>query len=125
MTNVDLSACTSATFSAAVRLSDDPGDYGSDRSEKLFVQCSGNAGATWTSLTPNPWPVNQQSNCSSTGGYCAGGSGHDWSFSQTSQTLSIPAACLTSQARFQFQATGSTTWSLNAPGWTVYPVTIQ
>lgn len=122
--DTDLSGCSSATLKFAVQLSDDTSAYGSDKSEKLFVQCY-NSGGGWTTMTPNPWPTNQESNCSSTGGYCAGGSGKDWSFGKTNQTISIPAGCRISQAKFRFQATGDTTWSLFYQGWQIYPVTIN
>lgn len=124
-TDIDLAGCTAATMKFAVQLGDDTYAAGTDKSEKLFVQCSGNSGGSWTTLTPNPWPSNQQSNCSSTGGYCAGGSGNNWSFGKTNQTISIPSGCLTTQARIQFQATGKTTWSLMNTGWYIYPVTIN
>ncbi|HOW52221.1 MAG TPA: hypothetical protein PLV42_09295 [bacterium] len=126
-TDIYLAGCASATLSFAVQLND---DYtyaaGSDKSEKLYVQCSGDAGANWTSMTPNPWPSSDQSGeCGGLPGYCAGGPGNDWSFAKTNQTIDIPVACRTAQARFRFHATGDTTWSLLAPGWQIYPVTVN
>jgi hypothetical protein len=121
--NTDLSGCTSATLSFLVRLSDDS-DWSpdSDKSERLYPECSGDGGGSWTALTPNPWPSNQ-SPCSTS--YCDGGEGLNRSFSWTSQSISLPAGCRTTQARFRFRATGSSIWRLYNPGWYVDTVTVN
>jgi hypothetical protein len=121
--NTDLSGCTSATLSFLVRLSDDS-DWSpdSDKSERLYPECSGDGGGSWTALTPNPWPSNQ-SPCSTS--YCDGGEGLNRSFSWTSQIITLPAGCRTTQARFRFRATGSSIWRLYNPGWYVDTVTVN
>ena len=121
-TNVDLSTCASATITFQVKLGDDPSwTPRADKSERLYVQCSGDGGGTWVNLTPTSFPANQ-SGCSTS--YCNGGS-NDRSFPLTSQTIALPAACLTTQARFQFQAKGACAWRMQNPGWTVDGVTIN
>ncbi len=116
--NVDLSKCASATLTYRVRLADDPGyaSKGSDKSERLYVQCSGDGGSTWNNLTPTAWPVNQ-SPCATS--YCCGGPGLDRSFPMTAQTANLPSACLMAATRFRFQAKGSSVWNLQNPGWYV------
>jgi hypothetical protein len=109
-TDVDLSGCTTATLRFSVQLDDDD-TYSpdSDMSERLYVQCSGNSGGSWTDLTPNPWPSNQ-SPCATS--YCDGGVGLDRSFSWTTQAITLPAACRTTQTRFRFRATGTCIWRI-------------
>ncbi|MGZ5966304.1 MAG: hypothetical protein ACXWP4_01455 [Polyangiales bacterium] len=116
--NVDLSACTTVTLSFSVSLADDP-DYsskGPDKSERLYVQCSGDGGGTWTNLVPSPWPTNQSA-CSTS--YCCGGPGSGRSFPLTAQSITLPAACRTATTRIRFQAKGSSVWNLQNPGWYV------
>lgn len=124
-TNVDLSTCTTATLSFEVRLADDP-NYSSstDKSERLFVQCSKDGGANWVNLTPSPWPANQSACATS---YCSGGYGSTRAFPWTSQTitLSVPNDCKTATTRFRFQAKGASAWRLQNPGWYVDTVTIN
>lgn len=122
--NVDLSGCTTATLGFSVRLADDPNYYnkGSDKSERLYVQCSGDGGGTWTNLTPSPWPANQSA-CSTS--YCSGSWSTDRSFPWTAQAITLPAACLTTAVRFRFQAKGSNVWNLQNPGWYVDSVKVN
>jgi hypothetical protein len=107
-----------------VRLADDPNwpSKGADKSERLYVQCSGDGGASWTNLTPSPWPTNQSACATS---YCDGYLGFDRSFPWTAETISLPAACRTATVRFQFQAKGSCIWNLQDPGWYVDTVTVN
>lgn len=127
-TNVDLRSCASATLSFRVQLRDDATSFyaedndPTDKSERLFVQCSGDGGATWTNLTPNPWPTNQSACATS---YCAGRYLLDRSFPWTSQQIALPAGCLTETARFRFQAKGANVWRLHNPGWYVDDVTVN
>jgi hypothetical protein len=123
-TNLDLSSCASATLSFSVRLADDP-DYaskGPDKSERLYVQCSGDGGGTWTNLTPSPWPTNQSACATS---YCCGGPGSTRSFPLTAQSIVLPAACRTATTRLRFQAKGSSVWNLQNPGWYVDNVRVN
>jgi hypothetical protein len=120
--DVDLSGCTSATLSFLVQLADDINYGTTDKSERLYVQCSGDGGATWTSLTPNPWPANQSA-CSTS--YCAGSNTIDRSFAWTSQSIALPAACLKKATRFQFQAKGSSAWNMQNPAWSVDNVKVN
>ncbi|MEB2313577.1 MAG: hypothetical protein OZ928_17170 [Polyangiaceae bacterium] len=123
-TSVDLSSCASAMLGYSVRLNDDP-NYdrkGSDKSERLYVQCSGDGGGSWTNLTPSPWPKNQSA-CSSS--YCSGSYGNDRSFPSTLQSLALPAACRTSAVKIRFQAKGASAWNLQNPGWYVDSVTVD
>jgi len=122
--DVNLSGCTSATLNYRVQLADDPGYYakGPDKSERLYVQCSGDSGATWTNLTPTSWPVNQSACATS---YCCGGPGAGRSFPWTNQAAVLPASCRTATARVRFQAKGSSVWNLQNPGWYVDSVTVN
>jgi hypothetical protein len=123
--NVDLSGCASATLRFLVRLSDDAGwesESADDRNQRLYVECSGNAGGSWTPLTPNPWPANQSA-CSTS--YCDGRYGLNRSFPWTSQAIDLPPACRTNQARFRFRATGTNIWDLMDPGWYVDTVSLN
>ncbi len=119
--DVDLSTCPSPTLSFNVSLSDDA-NYSprADKSERLYVRCSGDGGASWTDLTPTSWPKNQSS-CGVT--YCNGGS--DRSFPTTAQTLTVPGACRTAKARFRFTAKGSSVWRMMNPAWTVSGVKVN
>ncbi len=121
---MNLSGCTSATLNYRVQLADDPGYYakGPDKSERLYVQCSGDSGATWTNLTPTSWPVNQSACATS---YCCGGPGAGRSFPWTNQAAVLPASCRTATARVRFQAKGSSVWNLQNPGWYVDSVTVN
>lgn len=124
-TDVNLSSCASATLSFSVRFADDPNypDTGKpDKSERLYVQCSGDGGASWTNLTPSPWPANQSA-CSTS--YCDGSNYTDRSFAWTAQSIALPAACRTANARFRFQAKGSCVWRLQNPGWYVDSVKVN
>ena len=121
--DADLSACSAAQLTFMVRLDDDPAYASSvDRSERLSPQCSGDSGASWTSLTPNPWPAHQ-SPCAST--YCSGGVGTSRAFSLTAQSIALPAACLTSRVRVRFEARGASVWRLQNPGWTIDAVRLN
>ncbi len=121
--NLDLSGCGSATLSFQVKLDDDQSwTPRADKSERLYVQCSGDAGGNWTNLTPAPFPPNQ-SECGDS--YCNSGTGKDRSFSLTAQSIALPPECRTTQARFRFQAKGSCAWRMKNPGWTVDGVTIN
>jgi hypothetical protein len=119
--NLDLSSCSSATLSYSVMLSDDP-SLGSDKSERLYAQCSGDGGGTWTSLTPNPWPVNQSA-CSTS--YCNGGINNARSFGWTAQSIALPAQCRTATARIRFQAKGASAWNMMNPGWSLKNVKVN
>lgn len=122
-TNVDLSTCSAPTITFQVKLADDVSwTPRADKSERLYVQCSGDAGANWTNLTPVSFPPNQSACATS---YCNSGTSPDRSFPLTSQTIPLPAACLTTQARFRFQAKGACAWRMQSPGWTVDGVTIN
>jgi hypothetical protein len=88
----------------------------------LYVQCSGDGGGVWTNLTPDPWPANQSA-CSTS--YCSGGKNASRAFPWTSQSITLPAACLTANVRFRFQAKGQNVWRLLDPGWYVDTVTIH
>lgn len=126
--NVDLSGCgtTAVKLGFSVRLSDDP-NYASkttDKTERLYVQCSGDGGTTWTNLTPGTpsWPANQ-SPCATS--YCSGNYGLDRSFPWTAQSLTLPATCVSKTTRIRFSATGKSQWNLMNPGWWVDTVTIN
>jgi hypothetical protein len=124
--NVDLSLCATTTTKLGfrVRLDDDP-NYASksaDKSERLYVQCSGDGGATWTSLVPSPWPTNQSPCLTS---YCDGAYGLDRSFAWTAQSITLPTTCLTKTMRVRFQAAGKSAWNLQSPGWWVDSVQIN
>ena len=122
-TNVNLLSCTTATLKFSVKLSDDSTwSPDVDKSERLWVQCSGDGGGSWNNLTPTAWPANQ-SPCATS--YCDGGEGLNRSFPWTSQTLTLPAACRTATARFRFQAKGTSVWRLQNPGWWVDDVTVN
>lgn len=126
--NIDLRSCGQATLSFRVRLDDDYSSSYSeendktDKSERLYVQCSGDGGANYTNMTPSPWPANQSA-CGDS--YCAGKYGLNRGFPWTAQTLAIPASCLTRSARFRFQAKGANVWRLQNPGWYVDDVTVN
>lgn len=120
--DVNLASCSSTTLKFLVKLADDPSYGSTDKSERLYVQCSGDSGATWTNLTPSPWPSNQSA-CSTS--YCAGDMSTDRSFGWSSATIALPAGCLTSKARFRFQAKGSSAWNMMNPGWSVDQVSLN
>ncbi|MCC6646294.1 MAG: hypothetical protein IT374_12070 [Polyangiaceae bacterium] len=119
--DVDLSTCAAATLSFQVKLDDDLWTPRSDKSERLFVMCSGDGGANWTTLTPSPFPANQGPCITS---YCNGGN-TERSFPLTAQSITLPAACRTKQARFRFQAKGECAWRMENPGWTVDGVKVN
>lgn len=118
--DLNLVQCSSATLAYSVSLSDDS-TRGTDKSERLYVQCSGDGGATWTNLTPNPWP-NNQGGCNTS--YCNGDARTDRSFSWTVQSIALPAACRTVRARVRFEANGSSAWNM-ALGWSLKQVKIN
>jgi hypothetical protein len=124
--NVDLGGCatTPVKLGYRVRLDDDPtyASKGLDKSERLYVQCSGDGGATWTPLTPSPWPTNQ-SPCATS--YCDGAYALDRSFPWTAQSITLPPACVSKTMRVRFQAAGKSMWNLMSPGWWVDTVTIN
>jgi hypothetical protein len=122
-TNVPLAGCSTATFAFTVKMSDDPTwTPNADKSERLYVQCSGDGGTSWTNLTPNPWPTHQ-SPCATS--YCSGYP-TSRSFGWTAQQITLPAACLTATARFRFSATGSSAWRLaTSYGWGVDSVQVN
>jgi len=122
-TNVDLSACKASTLHFSVRLQDDP-TYGSktDKSERLYVMCSGDGGTTWNTIAPSTWPANQ-SDCGTF--FCSGTNSYDRSFPWTDVSISLPAACITAKARFRFQAKGENVWNLLDPGWSVDTVSVN
>lgn len=121
--DVSLGGCASATLSFQVRLADDPNyDQSVDKSERLYVQCSGDGGGSWTNLTPSSWPANQAA-CSTS--YCSGGYGSSRAFPLTSQTITLPGSCVTATARFRFQAKGTSVWRLQNPGWYVDNVKVN
>lgn len=121
--NVNLSGCASATLSYQVRLDDDSTYSGDvDKSERLYVQCSGDGGTTFVTLTPSPWP-NKQSPCGNS--YCDGDTSINRSFGWTAQSISLPAACRTSAARFRFLAAGSSAWRMYAPAWYLQQVKLN
>lgn len=121
--DTDLSGCSAALLTFTVRLDDDPGYESSvDKSERLSPQCSGDAGATWSSLTPSPWPA-RQSPCATT--YCSGGYSSTRAFPTTGQSIALPSSCLTTRARIRFQARGASVWRLLNPGWTVDSIRIN
>ena len=120
--DVNLAACGAATLTFIVKLNDDPTwTPNADKSERLYPQCSGDAGVTWTNLQPTSWPPNQSA-CSTS--YC-NGYPTSRSFGWTGQTLTLPASCRTATARFRFQAKGSSAWRLQSPGWYVDTVTVN
>ncbi len=121
--DTDLSGCSAALLTFTVRLDDDPAwETSLDRSERLSPQCSGDGGAVWTSLTPNPWPA-RQSQCATT--YCSGGRDSSRAFPATAQSITLPSSCLTPRARIRFQARGASAWRLQNPGWTIDSVRIN
>jgi hypothetical protein len=123
--DVDLSGCTSATLRFSVRLEDDDAwesESSTDKNQRLFVECSGNSGGSWTSLVPSPWP-SSQSACATS--YCDGNYGLDRSFPWTTQAISVITSCRTSQARFRFRAAGTCIWDLMNPGWYVDTVSLN
>lgn len=121
--DVDLSGCSAGTLTFIARLADDP-DYtpNADKSERLYVSCSGDSGNTWTNLIPISWPPNQSA-CSTS--YC-NGYPTSRAFGWSGQTMNLPAACLgKATVRFRFQAKGSNVWRLMNPGWYVDQVTVN
>ncbi len=123
--SVDLSGCGAATLSFEVSLNDDA-MYDSDptdRSERLYVECSGDGGVSWAApLTPNPAPANQNG-CGSS--YCAGKEGTDRSFGWTAQSIALPSECLKATMKVRFRAAGSSAWRLYNPGWLVRNVAVR
>ena len=71
---------------------------------------------------PNPWPANQSACATS---YCDGYYGFDRSFAWTTESIALPAACVTKTARVRFRATGKSAWNLMSPGWWIDTVTIN
>jgi hypothetical protein len=124
-TDVDLSGCTTATLRFSARLADDAAwdrESSTDKNQRLYVECSGDSGGSWTSLVPSPWPTNQSACATS---YCDGNLGLDRSFSWTSQAITLPAACRTTRVRFRFRANGTCIWDLMNPGWYVDSVSLN
>ena len=121
--DVDLSACGSASLSFMIRLDDDPNfSPSSDKSERLYVQCSGDGGNQWQNLLPDSWP-SKQSACATS--YCSGGNGSSRSFPWTSQRVTLPSSCRTATVRFRFQAKGANVWRLMDPGWWLDSVVVN
>ncbi len=121
--DTDLSGCSAALLTFTVRLDDNPSyDSSVDKSERLSPQCSGDGGAAWTNLTPNPWPA-RQSQCATT--YCSGGYNSTRAFAITAQSITLPPSCLTARVRVRFQARGASVWRLQNPGWTIDAVRIN
>lgn len=119
--DVNLASCGTATLKFTVRLADDPSYGSTDMSERLYVQCSGDAGATWTSVNPTPLS-GTQSGCNTS--YCAGAS-NDRSFGPIAGSISLPANCRTATARFRFQAKGASAWNMQNPAWYVDSVSLN
>lgn len=120
-TNVNLLSCGSATLSFEIMFSDDT-SRGSDKSERLYVQCSGDGGASWSNLRPNPWPANQ-SQCGTS--YCSGSTSSGRSFPWTAQTIALPPECRTATTRFRFRAEGSHPFNMQNPGWSLRDVKVN
>lgn len=121
--DVNLASCASASWSFELKFTDLSAMLTDvDKSERLYAQCSGDSGSTWTTLSPNPWPANQ-SECLTS--YCDGNSTKNRSFDWTAQTLTLPAACRTAKARFRFWATGSNLNWIGAPGWYLRKVVVN
>ncbi len=123
--SVDLSGCGAATLSFEVKLSDDAlyDSDPTDRSERLYVECSGDGGVSWAApLTPNPAPPNQNG-CGNS--YCAGKEGLDRSFGWTAQSITLPSECLKATMKVRFRAAGSSAWRLYNPGWLVRNVAVR
>jgi hypothetical protein len=124
-TDVDLSGCSSALLTFSVRLDDDvdwTSESSTDLNQRLYVECSGDGGGAWTSLTPSPWPANQSACATS---YCDGNQSTNRSFGWTAQTITLPAACRTARFRVRYRINGSCIWDLENPGWFVDTVRVN
>lgn len=122
--NIDLSICSSATLNFSITLSDYVYTTDPDKSEKMYVECSGDGGGSWNTLVPNPFPSNQSSSrCSNC--YCDGDANSfgEKSFGWTAQTMTLPSACKTDKVRFRFRAKGGDSWRLNY--WGIDAVTVN
>lgn len=120
--DVNLTMCASATLKFDVKLSQDTGTSSGNNRERLNVQCSGDGGASFIDMTPNPWP-SKQGGCNPS--YCTGTFTTDQSFNWTAQTITLPAGCRTARARFRFQATGVNAYTMHNPGWSVRNVKVN
>lgn len=126
-TNVDLSGCSNATLTFTISLRDDAGyssESSTDKNNRLYIECSGDGGTNWASLSAPTLPSAQTSNSGCTTYYCDGNYGRDRSFSAVTQTWTLPAGCRTATARFRFRVNGQP-WDLLNPGWTVDTVTVN
>ncbi|HNT28162.1 MAG TPA: hypothetical protein PKH10_08290 [bacterium] len=126
-TDLSLAGCPSAVLTFQIQLKDDlwSSESGTDKNQKIYVECSGNSGGSWVSLTPPTLPTAQTKSSGCTTYYCDGNSSIDRSFSKTGQTWTLPAECRTATARIRFRANGSTAWDLLNPGWIVDTVSLN
>ena len=127
-TETVLTHCVNAGVSFTISLSDDTSwesESGTDKNQRLYVECSGNGGTDWVSMTPPTLPSAQTKNSGCTTYYCDGNQSVDRSFSAVAQTWMFPAGCIAPNALIRFRANGSSAWELYTPGWTVDTVEMK
>lgn len=123
-----LTGCENSGMTFTISLNDDTSwssESGTDKNQKLYVECSGDGGANWVSMTPPALPSEQTKNSGCTTYYCDGNQSIDRTFSAVSQTWMFPADCLKADGRIRFRANGSTAWDLQNPGWTLDSVELK
>jgi hypothetical protein len=101
-TAVDLRGCATGRVRYRVRFQDFPRAGFVDASERLAVQCSGDNGASWVTVTPETLPEPQRG-CGET--YCSGTLARARSFYWVLQHARLPPVCL-GQTRIRFFANG-------------------
>lgn len=123
-TDLSLAGCSAATLKFSIMLLDYVYTTDADKSEKMYVECSGDSGGNWTTLVPDPFPANQSSSrCSNC--YCDGNSDTfgEKSFGWTAQSITLPVACKTATARIRFRAKGTDSWAINY--WGIDAVSVE
>lgn len=123
-----LTHCANSGISFTISLNDDiswDSESGTDKNQRLYVECSGDGGASWISMTPPTLPDAQTKNSGCTTYYCDGHKTIDRTFAATSQTWTFPAGCLAPKGKVRFRADGSSAWELRNPGWTVDTVEMK
>ncbi|HSA32406.1 MAG TPA: hypothetical protein P5077_01640 [bacterium] len=113
-TDINIAGCSAATLSFSITFMDYVYTTDADKSEKMYVECSGDGGGSWNTLVPTPYPANQSSSrCSNC--YCDGDSSSfsEKSFGWTAQNITLPVACKTSAVRIRFRAKGTDSWAIN------------
>lgn len=119
---INLTHCVDAGISFEIGLNDDinwEGEAGTDKNQRLYVECSGDDGANWVNMIPPTLPDAQTKSKGCTEYYCDGNKNVDRTFSMTEQIWKFPSDCLAPGGKVRFRADGTSAWELQSVGWMV------